>query len=358
MIAIGEQAQHDACLSRPVTTFNSGLCQATIAAERASLGSVLSILPLSRSRTRDDNFGGTSTTCSPAATSCWASNAPIPVAPLMAQVRGENGAAHAEQPGPLMPISVDTDRVDHRLCPVDRSSGVGTLVGVDADHEHDVFPRLVVGFATVGTPDMWLMPFLLRATPRLDLADWSVRSEANLTATGHSRDTPGQTHDATNQRNVLHSILHQATCAMWDVAQPVESRPVVPARADGPPYGRREASTPEVGTCAMWSGYLVAFAGLAVVMVRVPGGLSVAERIGWWFFICGTLSVGVLNTLSSTERKRDTGRLSVRVQLNQFGSRRDSARVADVSAAGSDPRNASTQAFHRSSAIPQNDDNA
>ncbi len=46
-------------------------------------------------------------------------------------------------------------------------------------------------------------------------------------------------------------------------------------------------------TRAMWSGYLVAFAGLAVVMVRVPGGLSVAERIGWWFFICGTLSVGV-----------------------------------------------------------------
>src|SRR4051794_40762944 len=35
------------------------------------------------------------------------------------------------------------------------------------------------------------MPFLLRATPRQDLAGWSLRSEANLTAAGHSRDTPG-----------------------------------------------------------------------------------------------------------------------------------------------------------------------
>ncbi len=64
-----------------------------------------------------------------------------------------------------MPVSIDTDRVDHRLGSVDRSSGVGPLVGVDTDHEDDVFPHLVVGFATVGTLDMWLMPFLLRATP-------------------------------------------------------------------------------------------------------------------------------------------------------------------------------------------------
>src|SRR4051812_13548515 len=35
------------------------------------------------------------------------------------------------------------------------------------------------GFATVGTPDMWLLPFLLRATPRLDLTGWSLRSEVN-----------------------------------------------------------------------------------------------------------------------------------------------------------------------------------
>src|SRR3954454_23849951 len=35
------------------------------------------------------------------------------------------------------------------------------------------------GFATVATPDMWLLPFLLRATPRLDLTGWSLRSEVN-----------------------------------------------------------------------------------------------------------------------------------------------------------------------------------
>ncbi len=30
-----------------------------------------------------------------------------------------------------------------------------------------------------GTPDMRLMPFLLRATSRLDLAGWTLRSEVN-----------------------------------------------------------------------------------------------------------------------------------------------------------------------------------
>ena len=49
------------------------------------------------------------------------------------------------------------------------------------------------------------MPFLLRATPRQDLADWSLRSEVNLTVTGHSRDTPDQTPDATEHRLVVAS---------------------------------------------------------------------------------------------------------------------------------------------------------
>ena len=47
------------------------------------------------------------------------------------------------------------------------------------------------------------MPFLFRATPRQDLAGWSLRSEANLTAAGHSRDTPDQTPDATEHRPVV-----------------------------------------------------------------------------------------------------------------------------------------------------------
>ena len=47
-------------------------------------------------------------------------------------------------------------------------------------------------------------------------------------------------------------------------------------------------------TRTIWVGYLIAFVGLAVVMVRAPGGLSGAERIGWWAFICGTTSILVL----------------------------------------------------------------
>src|SRR5829696_3383742 len=47
------------------------------------------------------------------------------------------------------------------------------------------------------------MPFLLRATPRQDLAGQSVRPEANLTAAGHSGDSPDQTLDATKHRPVV-----------------------------------------------------------------------------------------------------------------------------------------------------------
>jgi hypothetical protein len=47
--------------------------------------------------------------------------------------------------------------------------------------------------------------FLLRATPRHDLAGWTLRAEANLTAAGHSRDTPDQTPDPTQHRHVVAS---------------------------------------------------------------------------------------------------------------------------------------------------------
>jgi hypothetical protein len=81
---------------------------------------------------------------------------------------------------------------------------------------------VVDGFAAVGTPDTWLMPFLLRATPQLDPADWSLRSEVNLTVTGHSRDTPDQTHNATEtpQRLAPHppsghyALVHLRTAAV------------------------------------------------------------------------------------------------------------------------------------------------
>jgi hypothetical protein len=77
----------------PVTVFNVALRSATMAADRASLGSLLSIRAVFINRTRADSFRGTSTTCSPAPTSCWSNIAPIPVAPSIAQVRGSNAAA-------------------------------------------------------------------------------------------------------------------------------------------------------------------------------------------------------------------------------------------------------------------------
>src|SRR5207342_2885229 len=70
------------------------------------------------------------------------------------------------------------------------------------------------------------MPFLLRATPRQDLAGRSLRSEANLTAAGHSRDTPDQTPDATKHHRVVPQILHQgqsAPCARLAVPLPAKS---------------------------------------------------------------------------------------------------------------------------------------
>ena len=52
------------------------------------------------------------------------------------------------------------------------------------------------------------LPVLLRATPRRDPARWSLRSEVNLTATEHSRDTPNRIPDATNHRSgVTHIVI-------------------------------------------------------------------------------------------------------------------------------------------------------
>ena len=68
---------------------------AAMAAERASLGSFFDDFPDPSTRTRADSTGGTSTTSSPAATSCWASRQPSPPAPSTAQVRAGQPAAHA-----------------------------------------------------------------------------------------------------------------------------------------------------------------------------------------------------------------------------------------------------------------------
>ena len=68
---------------------------AATATDRAPSGSFLSVSPASSSRTREASFGGTSSTRSPAATSCWARSRPSPAAPSTAQVRSGHSAAHA-----------------------------------------------------------------------------------------------------------------------------------------------------------------------------------------------------------------------------------------------------------------------
>jgi len=59
---------------------------AATATDRASLGSFLLVSPTCSSRTRDASLGCTSSTRSPAATSCWASSRLSPAAPSTAQV--------------------------------------------------------------------------------------------------------------------------------------------------------------------------------------------------------------------------------------------------------------------------------
>jgi hypothetical protein len=75
--------------SKSVLEIHRVICNALdLAADRASWRSVLERCSLSNSRTRAASVGGTSTTHSPAATSCWASRAPVPVAPSIAHNRG------------------------------------------------------------------------------------------------------------------------------------------------------------------------------------------------------------------------------------------------------------------------------
>lgn len=57
-----------------------------------------------------------------------------------------------EQTLALMTVPVDTDRVEHSFGAVDNDRSVGSLVRINPDHEHGVFPFVVVGFAEVDTP--------------------------------------------------------------------------------------------------------------------------------------------------------------------------------------------------------------
>ena len=84
-----------AAWSSGLTSRTPGERSAATATERASFGSFLFTSPAASSRTRAPSLGCTSSTRSPAATSCWASRCPRPPAPSTAQVRSGQAAAHA-----------------------------------------------------------------------------------------------------------------------------------------------------------------------------------------------------------------------------------------------------------------------
>ena len=66
-----------------------------MATEQVSAGSLLRALLVPSSRARAASLAGTSTTCSPAATSSWAIPRPRPLAPSTAQRRWGQTAAQA-----------------------------------------------------------------------------------------------------------------------------------------------------------------------------------------------------------------------------------------------------------------------
>jgi hypothetical protein len=65
--------RHTVTWSARRTTASDGECNAATAIERASLTSVFVDWPVPSTRTREASVAGTSSTVSPAATSCWAS---------------------------------------------------------------------------------------------------------------------------------------------------------------------------------------------------------------------------------------------------------------------------------------------
>ena len=81
--------------------------------------------------------GGTSITVSPAATSCWANNTPMRVAPSTAHTRGMNCAAQRK----IARVVGDqlAPGVRHELfVAVDHRSSVRPLMRIDSDDEHEV----------------------------------------------------------------------------------------------------------------------------------------------------------------------------------------------------------------------------
>ena len=117
---------------------------AATATERASLGSFLLMSPVASSRTRAASLGGTSSTRSPAASSCWASRWPTPPAPSTAQARCGHACAHASSRSGLSRAGAHPQLAQRLLGGADRHRSVRGLVRVDPDHHrHHATPLLL-----------------------------------------------------------------------------------------------------------------------------------------------------------------------------------------------------------------------
>jgi len=85
-----------------------------------------------------------------------------------------------EQPVELASVRADSQLADHGLAVVELRCGVGPLVGVYPDDEHEaLMVAQPMVDPTAGTPDEVDCSRLFRATPQREPDEWPLRSEAN-----------------------------------------------------------------------------------------------------------------------------------------------------------------------------------
>ena len=110
-----------------------------MAVANASLGSFFAAFVEPSSRTLAVRVGGTSTTCSPAPSSCCASSLPSPPVDSTAHIRSAPEAPPTPTTGPSGPGRRSAATGPRPFVAIDRHCGVGRLVGVDPDdHCHEV----------------------------------------------------------------------------------------------------------------------------------------------------------------------------------------------------------------------------
>jgi hypothetical protein len=110
---------------------------ATTTAARGSWLSVMSLRPESSNRTRADSVGGTSSTTSPAATSCWAQQHPGASGTFYRPDPRRERRRPLEQPLALPAIRHHPVLVDQLLSPVEHRGGTRPAVRVDPDDEQN-----------------------------------------------------------------------------------------------------------------------------------------------------------------------------------------------------------------------------